>query len=416
MSITSIKIKHKNFDVDKIRADFPILKIKSNNNPLIFFDNGASSQKPKIVLDKIMEIYETKYANIHRGIYQLSQKATEAYEESRKKVQKFLNVELEKEIIFVRGATEGINLVAESFGFNNFKKNDEIILSQMEHHSNIVPWQLLRDKLGIKIKIAPINNNGEIKIDEFKKLINKKTKLVSILHVSNALGTILPLEELIEIAHKKNIPVLIDGCQSVPHIPVNIKKLDADFYCFSGHKIYGPTGIGVLYCKSKFLEKMKPYQGGGEMISSVSFNKTTYQEAPYKFEAGTPNIVGAIGLGSAIDYISKIKLENIFMHEQKLLEYITNKMNSINNIKIIGTAKNKTGILSFIVKNVHPNDIGTILDKEGIAVRTGHHCCQPLMNFFGISATVRVSFGVYNTIEEIDNFLYAIKNAINLLR
>ena len=416
MSITSIKIKHKNFDVDKIRADFPILKIKSNNNPLIFFDNGASSQKPKIVLDKIMEIYETKYANIHRGIYQLSQEATEAYEESRKKVQKFLNVESEKEIIFVRGATEGINLVAESFGFNNFKKNDEIILSQMEHHSNIVPWQLLRDKLGIKIKIAPINNNGEIKIDEFKKLFNKKTKLVSILHVSNALGTIVPLEELIEIAHKKNIPVLIDGCQSVPHIPVNIKKLDADFYCFSGHKIYGPTGIGVLYCKSQFLEKMKPYQGGGEMISSVSFNKTTYQEAPYKFEAGTPNIVGAIGLGSAIDYISKIKLENIFMHEQKLLEYITNKMNSINNVKIIGTAKNKTGILSFIVKNVHPNDIGTILDKEGIAVRTGHHCCQPLMNFFGISATVRVSFGVYNTIEEIDNFLYAIKNAINLLR
>ena len=416
MSIASDKIKHQSYDVNKIRNDFPILKTKSNNNPLIFFDNGASSQKPKIVLNKIREVYETKYANIHRGIYQLSQEATEAYEESRKKIQKFLNAESEKEIIFVRGATEGINLVAESFGFNNFKKNDEIILSQMEHHSNIVPWQLLRDKLGIKIKVAPINNNGELKIDEFKKLINKKTKLISILHVSNALGTILPLENLIEISHKKNIPVLIDGCQSAPHMRVDVKKLDADFYCFSGHKIYGPTGIGVLYCKSKFLEKMKPYQGGGEMISNVTFNKTTYQDSPYKFEAGTPNIVGAISLGSAIDYITKIELENISSHEKKLLNYITDKINSIDSIKIIGTAKNKTGILSFVAKNIHPNDIGTLLDKQGIAVRTGHHCCQPLMNFFKISSTIRVSFGMYNTFNEIDVFIDSLKNAIKLLR
>ncbi len=408
--------KNKNLDIDKIRKDFPILKIKSNNKLLVFFDNGASAQKPQIVLDKINEIYKTKYANIHRGIYDLSQKATEAYEESRKKIQKFLNAKSEKEIIFVRGATEGINLVAQSYGLKNFKKGDEIILSQLEHHSNIVPWQLLRDKLNIKISVLSINKNGDIDLKKFKQLLTKKTKLVSILHVSNALGTIIPIKELIDISHKKKIPVLVDGCQSVPHIKVDVKNLDADFYCFSGHKIYGPTGIGILYCKKEYLEKMDPYQGGGEMISEVTFNKTTYQESPHKYEAGTPNIVGSIALGSAIDYVTNINIEKIYKHEQDLLNYATDKIKSLNEVQIIGTSKRKTGIISFIVKNTHPNDVGVILDNHGIAVRTGHHCCQPLMQFYNIPATVRASFGVYNTLQEIDYFYDALKNTINLLR
>ena len=403
-------------DINKIRKDFPILKIKSNNKDLIFFDNGASSQKPKVVLDKIKEIYETKYANIHRGIYSLSQQSTEAYEESRKIIQKFLNAKSEKEIIFVRGATEAINLVAQSFGLNNFKKGDEVILSQMEHHSNIVPWQLLRDRLGIKINVIPINQDGDIDLNNFKKLLSNKVKLVSILHVSNALGTIVPIKELISISHKKKIPVLVDGCQSVPHMKVDVQNLDADFYCFSGHKIYGPTGIGILYSKKYLLEKMLPYQGGGEMISEVTFKKTTYQEPPHKYEAGTPNIVGSIALGTAIDYVKNINIEKIFQHEQNLLNYATDKIKSLNEVKIIGTSKNKAGIISFIVKNTHPNDIGVILDNHGIAVRTGHHCCQPLMQFYNIPATVRASFGLYNTLDEIDSFIDALKNAINLLR
>ena len=403
-------------NIDKIRKDFPILKIQSNNKPLIFFDNGASSQKPQVVLDKINEIYKTKYANIHRGIYDLSQKATEAYEESRKKIQKFINAKSEKEIVFVRGATEGINLVAQSYGLKNFKKGDEIILSQLEHHSNIVPWQLLRDKLNIKINILPIDKSGDIDLKKFKELLTKKTKLVSILHVSNALGTIIPIKEVIDISHKKKIPVFVDGCQSVPHMKVDVKDLDADFYCFSGHKIYGPTGIGILYCKKEHLEKMDPYQGGGEMISNVTFNKTTYQEPPQKYEAGTPNIVGSIGLGSAIDYVTSINIEEICKHEQGLLNYATDKIKSLNKVQIIGTSKKKTGIISFIVINTHPNDIGVILDNHGIAVRTGHHCCQPLMQFYNIPATVRASFGLYNTLDEIDSFIDALKNAINLLR
>jgi len=403
-------------DIDKIRNDFPILNIKSNNKPLIFFDSAASSQKPQVVLNKIKEIYQTKYANIHRGIYNLSQQATEAYEESRKKIQKYLNAKSEKEIIFVRGATEGINLVAQTYGLNNFKKGDEIILSQMEHHSNIVPWQLLRDKIGIKINVLPINTDGEIDLNNFKKILTNKTKLVSILHVSNVLGTIVPIKELINISHKKKIPVLVDGCQSVPHMKVDVRNLDADFYCFSGHKIYGPTGIGILYCKEEFLQKMPPYQGGGEMISEVTFKKTTYQEPPCKFEAGTPNIVGSIALGTAIEYITKINIEKIYQHEKNLLNYATEKIKLFNEIKIIGTSKNKTGIISFIVKNTHPNDVGVILDNQGIAVRTGHHCCQPLMKFYQIPATVRVSFGVYNSHKEIDCSLDALKNAINLLR
>ena len=403
-------------NIDKIRKDFPILKIQSNNKPLIFFDNGASSQKPQVVLDKINEIYKTKYANIHRGIYDLSQKATEAYEESRKIIQKFLNAKSEKEIIFVRGATEAINLVAQSFGLNNFKKGDEVILSQMEHHSNIVPWQLLRDRLGIKINVIPINQDGDIDLNNFKKLLSNKVKLVSILHVSNALGTIVPIKELISISHKKKIPVLVDGCQSVPHMKVDVQNLDADFYCFSGHKIYGPTGIGILYSKKYLLEKMLPYQGGGEMISEVTFKKTTYQEPPHKYEAGTPNIVGSIALGTAIDYVKNINIEKICKHEQNLLNYATDKIKSLNEVKIIGTSKNKAGIISFIVKNTHPNDIGVILDNHGIAVRTGHHCCQPLMQFYNIPATIRASFGLYNTLDEIDSFIDALKNAINLLR
>ena len=403
-------------NIDKIRKDFPILKIQSNNKPLIFFDNGASSQKPQVVLDKINEIYKTKYANIHRGIYDLSQQTTEAYEKSRKKIQKFLNAKSEKEIIFVRGATEGINLVAQSYGLKNFKKGDEIILSQLEHHSNIVPWQLLRDKLNIKISVLSINKNGDIDLKKFKQLLSKKTKLVSILHVSNVLGTIIPIKELIDISHKKKIPVLVDGCQSVPHMKVDVKNLDADFYCFSGHKIYGPTGIGILYCKKEYLEKMDPYQGGGEMISEVTFNKTTYQEPPHKYEAGTPNIVGSIALGTAIDYVTSINIEKIYKHEQGLLNYATDKIKSLNEVQIIGTSKRKTGIISFIVKNTHPNDVGVILDNHGIAVRTGHHCCQPLMQFYNIPATVRASFGVYNTLQEIDYFYDALKNTINLLR
>ena len=416
MLIKPNKIYNKKFNVANIRKDFPILKTKSNKKPLIFFDNGASSQKPKVVLEKIKEIYEKKYANIHRGIYDLSQKATEEYESSRKKIKKFLNAKSEKEIIFVRGATEGINLVAESYGFKNFKKGDEVILTQLEHHSNIVPWQILKEKKNIKIKILPINNKGEINLNDFKNLLTKKTKLVSVLHVSNAIGSILPIKELISISHKKKVPVLIDGCQSVPHMEVDLKDLNPDFYCFSGHKIYGPTGIGILYCKNEILEKMSPYQGGGEMISNVTFEKTTYQEPPYKFEAGTPNIVGAIALGSAIDYVDKINLKKIYKHEQELLLYATQKIECINDLQIIGTSKSKAGIISFIVKNIHPNDIGMILNNQGIAVRTGHHCCQPLMKFYKIPATVRVSFGMYNTFKEIDFFVDALKYTINLLR
>ena len=402
-------------NIDKIRKDFPILKIQSNNKPLIFFDNGASSQKPQVVLDKINEIYKTKYANIHRGIYDLSQKATEAYEESRKKIQKFLNAKSEKEIIFVRGATEGINLVAQSYGLKNFKKGDEIILSQLEHHSNIVPWQLLRDKLNIKINVLPIDKNGDIDLKKFKELLTKKTKLVSILHVSNALGTIIPIKELIDISHKKKIPVLVDGCQSVPHMKVDVKNLDADFYCFSAHKMYGPTGVGVLYGKEESLNELPPYQGGGEMIEEVSFEKTTYADLPHKFEAGTPNIAGVIAFKNAIDFISELGIKNIAKHIRDLLKYATSEILKIEGVKIYGTSEKKSGIISFNIEGLHPYDIGMILDKLGVAIRTGHHCTQPVMNYYKIPGTARISFALYNSKSEIDTCINAIKKAKQML-
>ena len=402
--------------INDIRAQFPALHQEVNGKPLVYLDNGATTQKPQCVIDALSDYYRLNNSNVHRGAHTLSDRATQQFEDARKTLQAFLNANKSEEVVWTRGTTESINLVAATWGRQNIKAGDEILVSGMEHHSNIVPWQMLCEQTGATLRPIPVKDNGELDMEAFTSMLNDKVKLVGVVHVSNALGTINPVADIIKMSHDVGAKVLVDGAQAVAHWDVDVQALDVDFYAFSGHKLFGPTGIGVLYGKEELLNAMPPYQGGGEMIEHCSFDGTTYNVLPFKFEAGTPNIVGAIGLGSAIDYISKIKLENIFMHEQKLLEYITNKMNSINNIKIIGTAKNKTGILSFIVKNVHPNDIGTILDKEGIAVRTGHHCCQPLMNFFGISATVRVSFGVYNTIEEIDNFLYAIKNAINLLR
>ena len=419
MSITSIKIKHKNFDVDKIRADFPILKIKSNNNPLIFFDNGASSQKPKIVLDKIMEIYETKYANIHRGIYQLSQKATEAYEESRKKVQKFLNVELEKEIIFVRGATEGINLVAESFGFNNFKKNDEIILSQMEHHSNIVPWQVLTKETGAELRYVDIDDNGELMLEQLDEhLATGKVKLVAVSHVSNVLGTITDIQKIIKKCKDVGAKILVDGAQAVPHMKVDIGNLGCDFYAFSAHKMLGPTGVGVLWARKELLENMKPFQSGGDMIREVHKQETTWNDLPYKFEAGTPNVADVICFAAAIDYLTEIGMDNVRNHEIELTKYALEKMSKVKGLVIYGPSdtKKQGGVISFNFKDVHPHDVATIIDKNGVAIRSGHHCAQVLMEKLDVAATNRASFYIYNTKEEVDTLIDSLEQVAKVFK
>ena len=390
------------FDVRKVRADFPILSRQVHGLPLVYLDNAATAQKPQAVIDAISHYYAFDNANIHRGVHLLSEFATDAYEAARLTVQRFLNAEDRREIIFVRGATEAINLVAQTYGRVHVGAGDEIIISAMEHHSNIVPWQMLCEEKGARLRIAPINDNGELLLDEFEALMSSKTKLVAITHVSNALGTVNPISRVVEIAHRWNVPVLVDGAQAVPHAPVDIRALDCDFYVFSGHKVYGPTGIGVLYGKREFLDAMPPYQGGGDMIRSVTFEKTLYNQLPYKFEAGTPHIAGAIGLGAALDYLTGIGLEDVRAHEQELLAYGTEALNSVPGLRLIGTAKEKAGVLSFVMADIHPHDIGTILDRQGIAIRTGHHCAQPLMQRFDIPATARASLAVYNTASEID--------------
>jgi len=397
-------------NIKKIREDFPILQTLVHNKPLVYFDNAATTHKPKAVIDKVAEYYLETNSNIHRGVHLLSQKATSEYEAAREKVLKFINAKKLSEIIFTKGTTDSINLVASSFRRAFIKEGDEILISYMEHHSNIVPWQILCETTGAKLKVIPINDDGELIMEEYEKLLSPRTKLVSIVHISNSLGTINPVKKIAEIAHEKDIPVLIDGAQGIQHSKVDVQDLDCDFYVFSGHKLYGPTGVGVLYGKQRLLEQMPPYQGGGDMISKVTFEKTKYNTLPYKFEAGTPNIVGVIGLGTAIDYMNGLDTENLFNYEHELSEYAHEKFrNSFPGLTIIGNAKEKTGIISFILEGIHPHDIGTILDFEGIAIRTGHHCTQPVMDRFGVPATARLSLGIYNTREEIDFAVNSIK-------
>jgi len=404
-----------NEQLQQIRADFPILSEKIYNKDLIYFDNGATTQKPRCVVEKIEEGYYHLNANIHRGVHYLSQKATEAHEAARISVAEFLQAAKHEEIIFTRGTTEAINLVATSYGEAFCNAGDEIIVSVLEHHSNIVPWQMLCERKGLKLRIIPINERGELNIEAFKSLLNERTKIVSVAHVSNVLGTINPVKQIIQIAHEHNVPVLVDGAQSVPHIPVNVVDMDADFYVFSGHKIYGPTGIGVLYGKSNWLNAMPPYQGGGEMIATVTFEKTTYNELPFKFEAGTPDYIGSTALAEALRYVQQIGFDKIAAHEHELLTYCTEKLLEIDGMRIIGTAEVKSSVISFLVGNIHPYDIGMLLDKLGIAVRTGHHCAQPLIDSLGIPGTVRASFAFYNTKEEIDNFIAALKRVVIML-
>lgn len=389
-------------DVYKVRADFPILDVKVHGKPLIYLDNAATSQKPQVVIDSLTHYYTSENANIHRGVHALSELATQDHERARIKVQNFIHAADASEIVFVRGTTEGINLVAQTYGRTHVGAGDEVIISALEHHSNIVPWQILCQQQGARLRVIPVNDDGELLLDEFEKLLNPKTKLVAVAHVSNALGTIVPLRKVIEIAHSRDVPVLVDGAQAAPHLQIDVQALDADFYTLSGHKMYGPMGIGVLYGKRALLEAMPPYQGGGDMISSVTFEKTLYNKLPYKFEAGTPDVSGAIGLGAAIDYLTGIGLDRIAAHEHELLVYGTQALASIPGLRLIGTAKSKAAVLSFVLDGVHAHDVGTILDQEGIAVRTGHHCAQPLMQRFGVEATARASFGLYNTREDVD--------------
>lgn len=403
-------------DIKKIRADFPILSRKVNGKPLIYFDNGATAQKPQQVIDAINTFYKDQNANIHRGIHTLSQEITVAYENARSTIQKHLNAEYSHEIIFTSGTTGSINLIASSFGKKFISKGDEIIISEMEHHSNILPWQVICEEKGAILKVIPINDSGELLMDEYKKLLSDKTKIVAVTHISNTLGTINPVKEIIELAHDKNIPVLIDGAQAVPHTKVDVQALDCDFYVFSGHKLFGPTGVGILYGKEKWMNELPPYQVGGGTIKTVTFEKTEYADLPLKFEAGTPHIEGGIGLAVAIDYINSIGLNEIASYEHELLVYATEALNKIEGLRIIGTAKNKASVISFVVEGLHPFDIGTILDQLGIAVRTGHHCTQPLMQCYEIQGTVRASFAFYNTIEEIDEFISGLNRAIKMLK
>ena len=409
---TVASVSKKQYDVNRIREDFPILRKKVHDKTLVYLDNAATTQKPEYVINKINEYYTTMNANIHRGVHALSQEATEAFEGARIQIKQFINALGKNQIIFTRGTTEAINLVASSYGRANVKEGDEIIISHMEHHSNIVPWQLLCLEKNAKLRIIPINDDGELIYEEFEKLVNKKTKLISIVYVSNSLGTINPVREIINYAHQFNIPVLVDAAQAVNHLKVDVQELDCDFLAFSGHKIYGPTGIGALYGKVELLESMPPYMGGGDMISKVTFEETTYNELPHKFEAGTPDIAGAIGLGAAIEYVSKIGIENINEHESELLEYATKQVASVPCLRIIGNAKEKASVLSFILENIHPHDIGTFLDFEGVAIRTGHHCTQPLMQRLKIPATSRASFAMYNTKEEVDVLVSGLKKII----
>lgn len=397
------------FNVEQIRTDFPILKFRVNNKQLVYFDNAASSQMPKAVIDRMVRYQTMEHANINRAVHYLSEKATAEYEKSRHKLKKFINANEDQEIIFTSGTTDAINLVAHGYGRKFIKSGDEIILTVLEHHSNIVPWQMLAEENGAKIRVVPINNAGELLIDKYEKLFNKNTKFVGITHVSNALGTINPIKRMIEFAHAHGVPVLVDGAQAVPHMKIDMQELDCDFYTFSGHKLCGPTGVGVLYGKAAQLKRMKPFKGGGDMIASVTFEKTTYNTIPYKFEAGTPPIAAAIGLGAAIDYLSSINLNKIQAYEQNLIDYATEQIGRIPGLHIIGSASEKVAVLSFSIDGIHPHDIGTLLNQEGIAVRTGHHCAQPVMQHFKIPATTRASFSFYNSKSEIDNLVSGIQ-------
>jgi cysteine desulfurase/selenocysteine lyase len=401
-------------DIQKIRADFPILSQKVNGRPLVYFDNGATSQKPQVVIDAISKYYQEYNANIHRGVHTLSQLATDAYEVSRGKIQKHLNAKFPHEVIFTSGTTHAINTVASGIS-TMINAGDEVMVSALEHHSNIVPWQMLCERSGAILKVIPMNEKGELVLQEYDKLLSDKTKIVAVNHISNALGTINPIEYLIEKAHQYGAAVLIDGAQATPHLKPDVQALDCDFYVFSGHKICGPTGVGILYGKEAWLNKLQPFQGGGEMIATVSFEKTTYAELPHKLEAGTPNIEGGIVLGTAIDYLNEIGFDNIAAYEQELLDYATEKLLEIEGLKIFGTAANKASVISFNVAEIHPYDIGTIIDKLGIAVRTGHHCAQPIMDFYSIPGTIRASFAFYNTKEEIDIFVDALNKAVSML-
>jgi cysteine desulfurase/selenocysteine lyase len=402
------------YPIEKIRADFPILAEKIRNKPLVYLDNAATCQKPNCVIDSISHLYRHEYANVHRGVHTLSIKATDRFEGARAKVKHFIHAASEKEIIFVKGTTEAINLVAQSFGKANVSAGDEIVITAMEHHSNIVPWQMLCEQTNAVLKIAPMDSNGELIYAEFEALLNSKTKLVAIVHVSNALGTVNPVKKMIAAAHAKQIPVLLDGAQAIPHVGVDVQDLDCDFYVFSAHKLYGPAGIGVLYGKQALLEAMPPYQGGGDMIRSVTFAKSVYNDLPYKFEAGTPSIADAVGLGAAIDYVTDIGMDTIAAYEAELLNYATEQARTIAGLRIIGQAADKGAILSFVLDKIHPHDIGTMLDSLGIAIRAGHHCAMPVMDFFKVPATARASFAMYNTQQEIDVLMQGIKDLIKV--
>jgi cysteine desulfurase/selenocysteine lyase len=390
------------FDVEKVREDFPVLKQTIHAKPLVYLDSAATAQKPFVVIDAIRKFHEVDCANIHRGVHELSQRSTAAYEETRGKAKRFLNARSRSEVIFVRGTTEGINLVASTWGRQNVSKGDEIIISAMEHHSNIVPWQMLCEEKDATLRVIPMNDRGELILEEYEKLLGPRTRLVAVGHVSNALGTINPVRTVIDMAHRVGALALIDGAQAAPHMKIDVGLLDADFYTFSGHKVFGPTGIGVLYGKAKLLDAMPPYQGGGDMIRTVTFEKTTYNEVPYKFEAGTPNIAGGIGMGAALDYVTNLGLDRIAAYEHELLVYGTQLLSRIPGLRMIGTAREKAAVLSFVIDGIHPHDIGTVLDRMGIAVRTGHHCAQPVMDWFGIPATTRASLAFYNTTSELD--------------
>ena len=397
------------FDVEEVRRDFPILGEKVRGKPLVYLDSAATTQKPRVVIERLDRYYRTENANIHRGIHFLSERATQVYEEARATVARFLGAADAREIVFVRGTTEAINLVAQSYGRKFIGEGDEIIVSAMEHHSNIVPWQILREQVGADLRVIPMNDHGELLVDEYERLFSDQTKLVEVTHVSNALGTINAVGEIIQIAHRRGVPVMVDGAQAVPHLRVDVREIDCDFYAFSGHKLYGPTGVGVLYGKASLLDAMPPYQGGGDMISSVTFEKTLYNVLPYKFEAGTPNIAGAIGLGAAIDYLSKVRLDLVAAHERELLAYATEAVSAIKGVRIIGTAREKAAVLSFVLDGVHAHDVGTILDQDGIAIRAGHHCAMPVMERFGVPATARASLALYNQREEVDALVGAIE-------
>jgi cysteine desulfurase / selenocysteine lyase len=416
MSIATARPAAAGYDVGRIRRDFPILSRRIYGKPLVYLDNAATTQKPAAVIETMKSFYENSYANIHRGVHFLSVEASDAYEKARERARDFVNAAETREVVFVRGTTEGINLVAQTYGRASVGKGDEVLISALEHHSNIVPWQILCEEKGARLRVAPINERGEVRLDELEKLLSERTRILAISHVSNALGTLNPVRRIIAAAHARGVPVLVDGAQAAPRLPVDVQSLDCDFYTFSGHKMYGPTGVGVLYGKARLLEAMPPYQGGGDMISSVTFEKTTYNILPFKFEAGTPNIAGAIGLAAAMDYLASLGMDAIEAHEDDLLAYATERLSAIPGLTIIGTAAAKAAVLSFTLDGVHPHDVGTVLDREGVAVRTGHHCAQPVMEFFRIPATSRASFALYNTREEVDALARGIQKVVEMFR